>query len=348
MVTVAGRRIGQGAPCFVIAEIGVNHNGDVALAHELVDAAADAGVDAVKFQTWITAKVVAPSAPLAAYQAANLGDEAIDQQHMLELLELRPPDFEELQRHALERGVLFLSTPDEEESSDFLESIDVPMFKIGSAEVTNHPFLRHVGRKRRPVILSTGMATLDEVGSALDVLRSAGTSDVILLHCVSLYPAAPGDANLRAMQTMRDAFGVPVGFSDHMMGRDVAVAAVALGACMLEKHLTLSREMEGPDHRASIEPDELAELVAAVRAVESALGDGVKQPVPAELETRAVVRRRIIASRPLSAGTLIEAGDVKLLRAAVGLEAGMLDELLGRRALRDIGTDEPITAEVVE
>jgi N-acetylneuraminate synthase/N,N'-diacetyllegionaminate synthase len=347
-VTVAGRRIGLGAPCFVIAEIGVNHNGDVGLAHQLVDTAADAGVDAVKFQTWITDSVVAASAPLAGYQAANLGDTGLDQRRMLAQLELSRSDFEELQRHADARDVLFLSTPDEEESSDFLESLGVPMFKIGSGEVTNLPYLRHLGRKRKPVILSTGMATLDEVGRALDVLREAGTSDVVLLHCVSLYPAPPEDANLRAMQTMRDAFGVPVGFSDHTMGRDVAVAAVALGACVLEKHVTLSRDMDGPDHRASLEPGELAELVAAVRDVESALGDGDKRPVAAELETRAVVRRRIIASRALAAGTVIEADDVKLLRAAVGLEAELLDDLIGRRALRDIDTDEPITAEAVE
>lgn len=346
-VSVAGRPVGQGAPCFVVAEAGVNHNGDVGLARQLVDAAADAGADAVKFQTWITDKVVDDSAPLAGYQAANLGSTTLTQRQMLERLELGHEDFEALKRHADERGIVFLSTPDEEDSADFLDSIGVPMFKIGSGELTNHPFLRHVARKGKPIALSTGMATLDEVGRAVDVVRSVAGAELVLLHCVSLYPTSPADANLRAMDTMRAAFGVPVGFSDHTLGRDVSVAAVALGACILEKHLTLDRGLEGPDHAASLEPTELAELVTAVRAVEAALGDGQKRPVAGELETMLVVRRRIIAGRPVRAGATLELDDVKLRRASAGMQADRLDEVLGRRVLRDLATGEPITSEVL-
>jgi N,N'-diacetyllegionaminate synthase len=347
-VSVAGRRIGRGEPCFLVAEIGVNHNGDVDLARRLIASAADAGADAVKFQTWITDKVVADTAPLAAYQNANLGSDAVSQREMLERLELSRPDFESLRNVADDCGVMFLSTPDEEESADFLNTLGLPMIKIGSGELTNRPFLRHVGALGKPVMLSTGMATLEEVDRAVTTLRAAGASELILMHCVSLYPAPPTAANLHAMETMEATFGLPVGFSDHTLGRDVAVAAVALGACALEKHITLSRDMEGPDHPASLEPAEFAELVTAVRAVESALGDGEKLPAPGELETRAVVRRRILTSRAVKAGTLIREDDVTLRRAGAGLEAGLLEEVLGKRARHDLPANEPVTAEAIE
>jgi N-acetylneuraminate synthase/N,N'-diacetyllegionaminate synthase len=339
--------LGLSGRCLVVAEAGVNHNGDLGLAKSLVDAAADAGADAVKFQTWQTDKIVAPSAPLAAYQRDNLGDTTDDQRSMLEKLELSQAEFAELAEHAGRRGIVFLSTPDDEESADFLDGLDLPLFKIGSGEVTNLPLLRHVARKGKPVVLSTGMATLEEVGRAVDVLRDAGAPELVLLHCVSLYPAEPEESNLRAMDTLRAAFGLPVGFSDHTLGRDVAVAAVALGACLIEKHLTLSRELEGPDHRASLEPGEFAELVQAVRVVESALGDGRKQPTERELEMRQVVRRRILASRPLGAGTVLAESDLKLRRAAGGLDADVLDQVVGRRLTRDVETDAPLTWDVL-
>jgi N,N'-diacetyllegionaminate synthase len=332
-----------GGPCFLIAEAGVNHNGELELAKRLVDAAAEAGADAVKFQTWQTDKLVARAAPLAGYQRESLGAAARDQRSLLEKLELCPADFAELRRHAGERGVLFLSTPDEEDSADLLDDLGVPIFKIGSAEVTNLPFLRHVGGKGKPVILSTGMSTLGEVARAVEALLETGVPELVLLQCVSSYPADPAEVNLRAMETLSTAFRVPVGFSDHTMGRDIAVAAVALGACVLEKHLTLDVDLEGPDHRASLEPTEFAELVGAVRLVESALGDGLKRPTTAEQETRLVVRRRILAGRDLAAGTLLTEADLKLRRSGEGLGVDALPQLLGRRLLCDLAEDEPLT-----
>jgi sialic acid synthase SpsE len=313
------------------------------LAKELVDAAAFAGADAVKFQTWRTDKLVSTGAPLAAYQRDTVGGADTDQFALLSKLELPDEAFAEIASHAVARGIMFLSTPDEEESADFLETLGVPLFKIGSAEVTNLPFLRHVGVKRKPVILSTGMATLGEVERAVDVLESAGVSDLVLLHCVSSYPSDPHESNLRAIATLSAAFGHPVGFSDHTLGSEAALAAVALGACVLEKHLTLSVELEGPDHRASLEPHEFAHLVDAVRLVESALGDGRKRPTAAEAETKLVVRRRVLAGRDLAAGMQLTEADLVLRRAGAGAFAEELSFLLGRNIVRDVAAGEPIT-----
>jgi N,N'-diacetyllegionaminate synthase len=334
-------RIGEGR-CFVIAEAGVNHNGDVGLAKDLVKAAASAGADAVKFQTWRTEKIVAAGAPMAAYQSTGPEE---DQFALLKKLELGDDAFVEIAAYAAECGILFLSTPDDEDSADFLEELDVPLFKIGSAEVTNLPYLAHVGAKGRPVILSTGMATLAEVEHAVEALEETGVRDLALLHCVSSYPSEPRDSNLRAMATMRAAFGYPVGFSDHTLGSEVALAAVALGACVLEKHLTLNVDLEGPDHKASLEPEELARLVSAVRVVESALGDGRKRPTAAEAETKLVVRRRVLAGRHLTAGTQLAEVDLILRRAGAGAFAEELPALLGRRLVRDVAAGEPVASD---
>lgn len=335
-------RIGSGAPCFVIAEAGVNHNGDLDLAKQLVDAAERTGADAVKFQTWRTDELVARGAPLAEYQQASAAEGEDDQFALLRNLELTDDEFRELATHAERRGVLFLSTPDEERSADLLDELGVPFFKIGSAEVTNLSFLSHVGAKRKPVILSTGMATLGEVERAVNVLDEAGTSDLVLLHCVSAYPSEPGDSNLRAMETLRTAFGLPVGFSDHTLGHDVALAAVALGACVVEKHFTLDTQMTGPDQRLSLDPDSFTHLVTSIRTVESALGDGRKRPVPAEDETKAVVRRRVRAARELRAGSVLEAADIVLRRAGDGAGPDALPFVLGRVLVRDVGEGEAI------
>jgi N-acetylneuraminate synthase/N,N'-diacetyllegionaminate synthase len=340
---VGKHRIGDGAPCFVIAEAGVNHNGDVELARRLVDAAADAGADAVKFQTWQTEKLVAPAAPLAAYQQANAGDTADNQFSLLRALELTDDEFRQIARHAQRRGIIFLSTPDEEDSADLLEDIGVPLFKIGSAEVTNLPLLRHVASKGRPVVLSTGMATLGEVEHAVEALIASGAPDLVLLQCVSTYPADPADSNLRAMATLRAAFGVPVGFSDHTLGPETALAAVALGASVLEKHLTLDVELQGPDQRASLEPAAFAELVRGIRLVESALGDGRKRPMDAEMATKEVVRRRILAGHDLVAGTVLSENDVVLRRAGEGEPVDALELLLGRTLTRTIAAGEPVS-----
>jgi N,N'-diacetyllegionaminate synthase len=334
---VRGRVVGPG-PVFVIAEAGVNHNGDMAMARGLIDAAADAGADAVKFQTFRTDSLVSGAAPKARYQVETTGGDE-SQRAMLARLELGPAAHAELREHADRRGLVFFSTPFDEASADVLDGLGVELFKVPSGEVTNGPLLRHVAAKRRPVILSTGMCTLDEVAVTVATLREAGDPPLVILHCVSAYPAPVKDTNLRAMATLRARFGCPVGLSDHSLGLPIALAAVALGASVLEKHLTLDRTLPGPDHRASLEPAEFAALVRGVRAVESALGDGDKRPMPSELDTRAVARRSLVAARALSAGHLLGAGDVTVKRPGTGLAPDQLDRVLGRRLARPVSAD---------
>lgn len=324
------RRIGPGEPVYVIAEAGVNHNGDVALAEKLVAAAAEAGADAVKFQTWSTEKLLAPDAPLAAYQERNTGGGS-SQFEMIRRLELPASGWPRLREAAARAGITFLSTPDEEDSADLLERLGVPAFKIGSAELTNLDLLRHVARKGRPLIVSTGMATLLEVERAVLAIEEAGDPPLALLHCVSDYPCAPEQSNLRAIDTLRQAFGRPAGLSDHSLGYEVAVAAVARGASVLEKHLTLDTGMPGPDHAASLNPEAFAAMVRAVRSAERALGDGRKQPTPAERVHRPLMRKRWVASRSLPAGTRLTRQDLTLRRGdPAGLDPAELELLLGR------------------
>jgi N,N'-diacetyllegionaminate synthase len=341
-VTLAGHSIGLGGGCFVIAEAGVNHNGDVALAHQMVDVAAEAKADAVKFQTFEPDLLVAPGAPKAPYQAARTGDN--DSQHtMLQKLALPRSAYRELQEHAARRGLIFLSTPFDEFSADFLESLDVPAFKIPSGEITNHTLLAHIARKGKPLLLSTGMSTLEEVADALEVVRSNHASAVVLLHCVSSYPADVNECNLRAMETLRAAFGVPVGWSDHTLGMTVSYAAVALGAAVLEKHFTLDRNLPGPDHAASLEPDELRYLVATVRSMEAALGDGQKRPTASELEQVGVVRRSLHASLELPAGHRMVGKDLVALRPGTGIPASRAEQIVGRELRRSLQAGEMIS-----
>jgi N-acetylneuraminate synthase len=335
MIEISGRRIGPGHPCFIIAEAGVNHNGRLDLAKRLVDAAQEAGADAVKFQTWITEKLLAPDAPMAKYQEINTGKQE-SQFEMCKRLELTQDQFRQIKKHADAKGILFFSTPDEEDSADFLQGLGVALFKIGSGEVTNLPFLRHVAGQDKPVILSTGMSTLGEVEAAVQTIEETGNRHLILLHCVSNYPADPADCNLRALETLASAFHYPVGFSDHTLGIHVAVAAVARGACVLEKHLTLDKTMPGPDHRCSLDVGEFASMVAAIRIVESALGDGVKRPVQSEIETKKVVQKTIVAARAIQAGETISNTDLVLRRSSGGLTPAFLPLIIGRRANRDI------------
>jgi len=327
---LGSRTIGEGHPCFVIAEAGVNHNGDVELAHRLVDVAADSGADAVKFQTFDPERLVSPLAAKAAYQVANTGSSE-SQLEMLRRLVLPRESLAPLAAHASERGLLFLSTPFDEASADLLEGLGMAAFKVPSGEVTNHPLVAHVAAKGKPVLMSTGMSTLAEVAEAVQVVKENGDPPLALLHCVTSYPAAAAECNLRAIQTMKAAFGLPVGWSDHSEGIQVSLAAVAAGANLLEKHFTLDRGLPGPDHQASLEPDELAALVKSVREIESALGDGVKRPAASELPNAAVVRRSLHASRPLPAGHLLGAADLIALRPGTGLPPALRDRLVGRR-----------------
>ncbi len=345
-IELGDRIIGEGSECFIIAEAGVNHNGDLALARALVDAAAQAGADAIKFQSFKADRLVTRDAPKAEYQKTTTG--SADSQHaMLRRLELSETAHIELQAYAMARGLVFLSTPFDEESAALLAAIQVPAFKISSGELTNLPLLEEIARFGKPLLLSTGMATLEEVGAAVTAVRAIG-APVALLQCVSNYPAQPADTNLRAMLTMRDVFAVPVGYSDHTLGNEISFAAVALGACILEKHLTLDRTMPGPDHAASAEPGELAALVRGVRAVEAALGDGVKRPALSEANVAAVARRSLVAARNIEAGEILDAGMIQALRPGGGLPPDQRSRLLGRRMRLPIAAGNAFTLEMTE
>lgn len=327
----------------VIAEAGVNHNGDPALALRLVDIAADAGADVVKFQTFKADRVVTARAAKAEYQKRTMSaDES--QQDMLRRLELSREMHERLIAHCRRRGIAFLSTAFDEDSVDMLVELGQDRFKIPSGEITNLPYLRHVGRYAMPVMLSTGMATLDEVGAALHALEAAGAprARITILHCTTEYPAPMEDVNLRAMLALHDAFGVAVGYSDHTVGIEIPVAAVALGATVIEKHFTTDRSLPGPDHRASLEPAELAAMVAAIRNVERALGDGRKQPTAAELKNAAVARRSLVAARAIRQGETFTATNIVARRPGTGISPMRWDDVIGRTAKRAFAADELI------
>lgn len=332
---IAGRRIGAGAPCYVIAEAGVNHNGSLELACDLIKTAARAGADAVKFQTFRASKLVTSDAPKADYQAYH--DTVHESQlAMLQRLELSDEAHYELWASCCEQRIQFLSTPFEGDSADFLERLGVPAFKIPSGELTNLPFLQLLAQKGRPLVLSTGMATLAEVAEAVNTIRAAGNPPLAILHCVSQYPADPAHANLRAMSTLLDEFDVPVGYSDHSLENEIAFAAVALGACIIEKHFTLDRALPGPDHGMSLEPNELSALIRGIRNVESAMGDGRKVPTASEARIAAVARKSLVTARPIRSGEEIVNDMLVVRRPGTGLPPSALESLLGRRARRDI------------
>ena len=334
-IDIGQRPVGEGYPCYVIAEAGVNHNGSLERALELVDCAAQAGADAVKFQTFRASRLVTAQAAQADYQRQNMGQE-LSQLDMLSQLELSLEDHRALVERCRKRRIEFISTPFDIESADLLVDLQVAVFKIASGEITNLPLLEHVARLGRPLIVSTGMCRLGEVEEAVQTLEAAGNNDLALLHCVSNYPADPQDVNLRAMQTLQTAFGKPVGYSDHTLGLEVALGSVALGACILEKHFTLDRTLPGPDHRASLEPDELRQLVQGVRAVEAALGDGRKQPAACELNTAAVARKSLVVATTIPAGTPLTENLIAIKRPGTGLPPAMKPHLLNRCTTEDL------------
>lgn len=345
-IEIAGRRVGPGQPCFVIAEAGVNHDGDLEVARQLVEAAASAGADAVKFQTFTADRLVAVDAPKVAYQRETTPPR--ESQHaMLQRLELSLEAHRDLRDLCRARDVLFLSTPFDEASGDLLAALDVPAFKVASGELTNLPLLAHLAGKGRPIIISTGMAELDEIAEALAAARAAGARDMALLHCVSQYPAPAAEVNLHAMQTMAATFDVPVGFSDHTLGTAVSLAAVALGASIIEKHLTLDRCRPGPDHRVSLEPGELKALVRDIRTVEAALGDGRKRPAPSEREMRRTVRRSLVAARDLPAGTRLTEDMIAIKRPGTGLPPAMCREVAGRWLKVDVSAGAVLTPDML-
>ena len=323
--------MGSGQPCFVIAEAGVNHNGDIELAKKLVEVAADAGADAVKFQTFRADRLASTDAPRAKYQIENTGSSE-PQHEMLRRLELTREMHVTLIESCRRSAILFLSTPFDDESTDLLDELGIPAFKVASGEITNISLLKHIARKKKPMVVSTGMAYLGEVESALRAIAEEGDPPVALLHCVSNYPAALADVNLRAMATMETAFGLPVGYSDHTRGIDVSIGAAALGAVIIEKHFTLDRTMDGPDHVASLEPDELAAMIRGIRNVEAALGDGRKRPSESEMSTAAVARRSLVASRDIAPGEVIDEQMIAVKRPGTGLAPSLREYVLGRVA----------------
>jgi len=346
-VLIDDRVIGPGHPCFIIAEAGVNHNGDPALALRMVDEAVRAGADAVKFQTYKTDQVYTAHTPKATYMLATTQSKEtiVD---MARKLELPFEAFKTLLAHCRKKNILFLSSPFDEESASFLASLDTGALKIPSGELTNLPYLDHVARLGLPLIVSTGMAKLGEVEEAMDRFHLAGNSDILLFHCVSNYPANPADANLRAMHTLAQAFGCPVGFSDHTPGIEVALAAVALGACMIEKHFTLDKHLPGPDHQASLDPTELAELVRGIRRVESALGDGAKRPAAAEANTAEVARKSLVAARDIPAHAVLTDAMIAVKRPGTGLPSSLRPHLLGRAVKHAMAAGTLFTLEMVQ
>ena len=332
---------------FVIAEAGVNHNGDPTLARALVDVAVAAGADAVKFQTFTVNRLLTRRAAKAEYQQRATGGEQ-SQYEMLARLELSPSDHEMLFAHCAGVGIEFMSTPFDPESARYLKRLGVRRLKISSGDVTNLPMLEVVGALGLPVVLSTGMADMAEVEAAVTTLRGAGATDLAILQCVSNYPADPALTNLRVMDAFARAFGAPVGLSDHSTGLAMSIAAVARGAAYIEKHFTLDRSLPGPDHQASLLPDELRALVAAIRDVEAALGDGVKRPAPSELPVREVARKSLVAARDLPGGAILTREDLDVLRPGTGLSPATLPAVLGRRTARAISHHTPITEDMLQ
>ncbi|MDA3016918.1 MAG: N-acetylneuraminate synthase [Actinomycetota bacterium] len=353
---------------FIVAEAGVNHNGSIDLARELVDAAVDAGADAVKFQSFVAASIVTATASKAEYQIANMGSSE-SQLEMLKKLELSHAQQRELFEYCKNQGIQFLSTPFDFESLKFLTAdLGLETIKIGSGELTNAPFLYEVARSSKKIILSTGMSTIDEVTEALGVIAFAMTNDssqaptsssivaalastegnsavksrVTLLHCTTDYPTKPSDVNLNAMLTLRDQFGCQVGFSDHSVGIHLAVAAVAMGATVIEKHLTIDRNLPGPDHKASLEPNEFKTLVDQVRDLEDAFGDGTKRPTEIELKNKKIARRSLVASQAIKKGEAFTASNVAIKRPGTGRSPFEYWALLGTKATRDIAEHELI------
>ncbi len=340
-VHVGSRAIGPARPAFVIAEAGVDHGGDLERAGRLVSAARLAGADCIKFQTFAAERVASAAAPKAPYQLQTTSPDE-SQLEMLRALQLDEASHRVLRDMCDREGIVFLSTPYSVEDVEVLERLDVPAYKIASALIVEPDFVRYVAERGKPVILSTGLADLDEVGTAVELVRSAGNDELVVLQCTTIYPASSTDANLRAMETMRRELDVLVGYSDHTVGAATARAAVALGAVVVEKHLTLDRSLPGPDHASSASPEELTQLVKSIREVEAALGDGIKRPSAAELANREGMRRSLVAAASIPPGTMLAEDMLTTKRPGTGIPPGDLARVVGRTANVEIPADEPI------
>ncbi len=325
---------------FIIAEAGVNHNGSLDLAYQLIDVAKDAGADIVKFQTGKAENVVSKFADKAEYQKRATGSDK-SQLEMIKKLELSFGDFVKLKKYCDKKGIMFLSTPFDHQSIDFLYDL-VDIYKIPSGEIINHPYLKHIAAKNKPIIMSTGMANLGEVEEAINTIRTVNSeAKISLLHCTTNYPTPYGEVDLKAMQTLAAAFQLPVGYSDHTLGIEVPVAAVAMGAKIIEKHFTLDKNLPGPDHKASLEPGKLKEMVKAIRNIEMALGYGIKRPNKSEIEIMKVARRSLIATRDIKAGEIIKESDIAIKRPGTGILPKFKEIIVGMKITKDIKQDEP-------
>jgi len=342
-IHIGQRFVGPAYPCYIIAEAGVNHNGDIELAHQLIDAAAKSGADGIKFQIFNTESLITEKATKATYQVKATGTGG-SQYEMLKALELTGEQHSQLQKHCEEVDITYLCTPYDEASVSTLIDMNVAALKLASTDTDNIPFLRCVAQTGSPVILSTGMSDLGEVENSVKAMRCENDQlPLILLHCTSEYPAPVAESNLRAIQTLEQAFKCPVGFSDHTSGIEVSTWAVAIGACLVEKHFTLDRNLQGPDHQASLEPHELSALVKSIRDFEKALGDGIKRPMPSEIPNKPIMRKSLVAKRYIKAGEIIKATDLTCKRPRNGLEPVWFDQVIGKTALIDITENSVLT-----
>lgn len=347
MKKIFNRGFTESSKCFIIAEAGVNHNGDVNLAKRLIDVAVEAGADAVKFQTFHADNIVTCTAEKVGYQKdTTQPDES--QYDMLKKLELPDDIFQELSDYAKKQEIIFLSTPFDAESVDLLNQMEVPAFKIPSGEITNFPLLKKIAEKKKTIILSTGMATLGEVEDAFNYLKKCGAKDIILLHCTTSYPAPINSVNLRAMETLRCAFKVPVGYSDHTEGITIPIAAVAMGACVLEKHFTMDRTLPGPDHKVSLEPNELKAMVKAIRDVENARGNGIKGSNVEEEAFKTVARRSIVARCDINVGDKLTESNLAIKRPGTGIEPRYYESIVNKKARIHIPKDQVINWDMIE
>jgi len=342
IIKIGNIEISESSKIFIIAEAGVNHNGSFKIAKKMIDTAVEAGADAIKFQTFKTGNIITGDAKKAEYQIANTGSRE-SQYEMLKKLELKGDDFRQLANYAKEKNIVFLSSSFDKDSVDLLYRIGVPMFKIASGEITNLPLIKYIARKGKPIILSTGMSNLKEIKEALNIIRNEGIREIILLHCVTNYPAEMKEVNLKAIQTLRNVFKIPVGLSDHTIGITIPIAAVAMGACLVEKHFTLNKNFPGPDHQASLEPHELKEMIKAIREVEEAMGDGVKKPTKNEEKIKKIVRRSIVANVDMAQGTQIKADMLSIKRPGTGIHPKYLSRVVGKIARRGIKKDQVLT-----
>ncbi len=344
-IRIKNKFIGEGRPCFIVAEIGVNHNGSSASAKKMISAAKKAGADAVKFQTWETGCIMLKDAEMAEYQKKN-AKPGQTQFEMIKKLELPRADYFSLKSFAEKIGLMFFSTMEDKESVYFLiKDLKIPFIKVGSGDLTNYPLLEYTAKFKKPMVLSTGTATMDEIKEAMKIVAGAGNNNIVLLQCTTEYPCPMEDVNLKAMLTLGESFKTIVGFSDHTLGIECSIAAAALGAKYLEKHFTLDRNLPGPDHKASLEPSEFEEMVRAIRNVEKAMGDGIKKPMPSELKNKILVVRKIVAGRDISEGEEFSEDNLSFKRAEGGLPVKHYEFVKNKKAKRNIKAGELIKSD---